>query len=850
MNRQSAAAVIDAARFNRTHWLILGWGCFIMLFDGYDMVIYGSVVPRLMQEWQLSPVQAGTLGSCALFGMLFGGTLLAPLADRFGRRRLVIATTLLASLAAFLTGHARDPLELGAGRFFTGLALGALVPSAINLISEFAPAGRRSTLVTVMSAFYSVGAVLSALLAIAMIPAWGWQSVFYVAVLPVLAVPLMLRWLPESAAFLELKGRRAELDALLRKVDPDYRPGAERANAVAAEAPSGRVAQLFEGRQAVGTLLLWVAFAMCMLMSYGLNTWLPKLMAGGGYALGSSLAFLVTLNVGATLGALFGGWLADRLGAGRTLVLFFALAAASLAALGLGPGPWLLNGLLVVAGATTIGTLAVIHAYAAQFYPAWVRSTGVGWAAGVGRLGAIAGPMLGGSLLLEIEQADRDDLDAAYAKAAEVQPAWAALGPSARAAVLYKAVEVFDRRHEEIVDWIIRESGSTRLKAEIEWGAARAITLESASFPARVHGRIVESDVPGKESRVYRSAIGVVGVISPWNFPLHLTQRSIAPALALGNAVVVKPASDTPVCGGLLLARIFEEAGLPAGLFSVVVGPGSEIGDAFVEHPVPGLVTFTGSTPVGRNIGRIASGGAHLKHVALELGGNSPFVVLGDADLEQAVNAAVFGKFLHQGQICMAINRIIVEDSLYDAFAARFVERVKGLRVGDPQRADTAVGPIVNARQLEGLLEKIRLARQEGAKPLYEGGVDGQLLAPHVFGEVTATMEIARDEIFGPLVGLLRARDEAHALELANASEYGLSSAVFSRDLERAVRFARQLRAGMTHVNDIPVNDEANAPFGGEKNSGLGRFNGDWAIEEFTTDHWISVQHAPRQYPF
>lgn len=272
-----------------------------------------------------------------------------------------------------------------------------------------------------------------------------------------------------------------------------------------------------------------------------------------------------------------------------------------------------------------------------------------------------------GSLLLEIEQADRDDLDAAYAKAAEVQPAWAALGPSARAAVLYKAVEVFDRRHEEIVDWIIRESGSTRLKAEIEWGAARAITLESASFPARVHGRIVESDVPGKESRVYRSAIGVVGVISPWNFPLHLTQRSIAPALALGNAVVVKPASDTPVCGGLLLARIFEEAGLPAGLFSVVVGPGSEIGDAFVEHPVPGLVTFTGSTPVGRNIGRIASGGAHLKHVALELGGNSPFVVLGDADLEQAVNAAVFGKFLHQGQICMAINRIIVEDSLYDA---------------------------------------------------------------------------------------------------------------------------------------------------------------------------------------
>jgi len=455
-----------------------------------------------------------------------------------------------------------------------------------------------------------------------------------------------------------------------------------------------------------------------------------------------------------------------------------------------------------------------------------------------------------GSLLAEIPQASREDLDATYRKAAEAQPAWAALPPAERAALLYRVVEVFDRRREEIIDWIVRESGSTRLKATLEWGAARGITLESASFPSRVHGRIVDSNIPGKESRVYRSAIGVVGVISPWNFPLHLTQRSLAPALALGNAVVVKPASDTPVCGGLLLARIFEEAGLPAGVLGVVVGAGSEIGDAFVEHPVPGLVTFTGSTPVGRNIGRIASGGAHLKHVALELGGNSPFVVLEDADLEQAVNAAVFGKFLHQGQICMAINRIIVVDALYDAFAERFVERVKQVKVGDPQSMETAIGPIINARQLEGLLEKVALARREGARPLYEGGVQGQLLAPHVYGEVGPDMEIARDEIFGPLIGLLRARDEAHALELANASEYGLSSAVFSRDLERGVAFARKVRAGMTHVNDIPVNDEANAPFGGEKNSGLGRFNGDWAIDEFTRDHWVSVQREARRYPF
>ncbi|MGY4816766.1 aldehyde dehydrogenase family protein [Pseudomonas chlororaphis subsp. piscium] len=472
------------------------------------------------------------------------------------------------------------------------------------------------------------------------------------------------------------------------------------------------------------------------------------------------------------------------------------------------------------------------------------------WRAGAaGKTLAVSNPF-DGALLLEVAQANRADLDAAYAKAAAVQPQWAALGPSARATVLHQVVAVFDLRREEIVDWIIRESGSTRLKAQLEWGAARAIALESASFPARVHGRILESDVPGKESRVYRSALGVVGVISPWNFPLHLTQRSIAPALALGNAVVVKPASDTPVCGGLLLAKIFEEAGLPAGVLSVVVGAGSEIGDAFVEHPIPSLITFTGSTPVGRGIGRIASGGAHLKHVALELGGNSPFVVLADADLEQAVNAAVFGKFLHQGQICMAVNRIIVDDSLYDAFAQRFVERVKGLKVGDPQSIETVIGPVINARQLQGLREKIELARGEGAEPLYEGGAQGNLLAPHVYGEVTVDMDLARNEIFGPLVGLLRARDEAHALELANASEFGLSSAVFSRNLERGVNFARQIRAGMTHINDIPVNDEANAPFGGEKNSGLGRFNGDWAIDEFTRDHWISVQHSARRYPF
>ncbi|MDT3672761.1 MAG: aldehyde dehydrogenase family protein [Aromatoleum sp.] len=455
-----------------------------------------------------------------------------------------------------------------------------------------------------------------------------------------------------------------------------------------------------------------------------------------------------------------------------------------------------------------------------------------------------------GNTLLSVPMASREDLDEAYQGARAAQPAWAAMGPTARGDVMRRAVALFDARKDEIIDWLVRESGSTRIKAEVEWGSARAITQEAASLPGRAHGRILPSDVPGKESRVYRQPLGVVGVISPWNFPLHLSARSVAPALALGNAVVVKPASDTPVTGGLLLAHLFEEAGLPPGVLSVLVGAGSDIGDAFVEHPIPSFVSFTGSTAVGRNIGRIANAGEHLKHVALELGGNSPFVVLADADVETAVDAAVVGKFLHQGQICMAINRIIVEAPLVEEFTKRFVERVKALPYGDPGKPETIVGPVINERQLAGLKDKVAKAKEEGAKVLVGGEPQGNVMPPHVFGDVTAEMEIAREEIFGPLVGIQSARDADHALELANSSEYGLSSAVFTRDIARGVQFAQRVRAGMTHVNDMPVNDEANAPFGGEKNSGVGRFNGDWAIEEFTTDHWITVQTEPRGYPF
>lgn len=446
--------------------------------------------------------------------------------------------------------------------------------------------------------------------------------------------------------------------------------------------------------------------------------------------------------------------------------------------------------------------------------------------------------------------ANRADVDEAYAAAAQAQREWAAAAPRERAGVFMRAVQLFDQRHDELVRWCQLESGSIRAKAEFEVGAARDITEEAASFPYRMHGGIFASDTPHKENRVYRQPLGVVGVISPWNFPMNLSNRSVATALGCGNAVVLKPASDTPLTGGLLLAKIYEEAGLPKGLLSVLIGRGSDIGDYFVEHPVPKLITFTGSTAVGRGIGAKTTGGQHIKRVALELGGNCPLVVLDDADVAHAVDIAIIGRFLHQGQICMSTNRIIVDASLADDFTERFVDRASKLVCGDPLDPATDIGPIINEAQLTGLLEKIERAQQQGAEVLLGGEPDGLVLPPAVFGGVNPTWDIAMQESFGPLAPIIVAHGEDEALRFANMSDYGLSSAVVGTDVERATAFALKIDAGMTHVNDMTVADERNVPFGGEKNSGLGRFNGEWILEEMTRTHWTSVQHEAHPYPF
>jgi aldehyde dehydrogenase (NAD+) len=465
-----------------------------------------------------------------------------------------------------------------------------------------------------------------------------------------------------------------------------------------------------------------------------------------------------------------------------------------------------------------------------------------------GRLDADRDPYTG-DVIAELMLADRDDLDRAYAAAAAAQPAWAAALPGDRAQVLRRAAQLLEARRDEIIRWLVREAGSTRIKASLEWAAVHAVIEDAAEMPYRVQGEILPVDLPGKESRVYRKPVGVVGVISPWNWPLQLTARSLFPALAVGNAVVVKPASDTPVTGGLLFGKLLEEAGLPAGVLGVVVGAGHTIGDDFVRHPVPRVISFTGSTPVGRAIARLAAEATIIKRVELELGGNSPFVVLDDADLDRAVEAAVFGKFLHQGQICMIANRFVVDDAVYDEFVARFAERVRALPVGDPDRTDTLIGPIINPPQLHAIEERIEDARRAGAREVVGGPADGLVLPPHVFADVGNDQRIAREEIFGPVAPVIRAHGEEDALRIANDTDYGLSSCVFTRDVERGARFARRIEAGMAHVNDQPVNDLPGSPFGGEKNSGIGRFNGDWAIQAFTTDQWVTIQHAPRRFP-
>ena len=399
MRKVDVHKLIDEARFNRFHLQVLFWSALIIIFDGYDLVIYGVVLPVLMKEWSLTPLQAGSLGSYALFGMMVGAMIFGPAADRFGRKWMIAICLILFSSFTFVNAFARNPFEFGLCRFLAGLGIGGVMPNVVALMTEYSPKKMRSTLVGIMFSGYSVGGMLSAGLGMYLIPRFGWSSVFYFAGIPLLLLPVILHYLPESVGFLLRSRRDDQAGAMLSRLEPGFMPHAGDQY----EMPTGKTRHvpllaLFTEGRALSTVMCWVCFFMCLLMVYALGSWLPKLMTKAGYGLGSSLAFLLVLNFGAIFGAVGGALIGDRLHLKRVLTVFFVIAAVSISLLGVKNPTPVLYLLVALAGATTIGTQILLYAYVAQFYPMAIRSTGIGWASGVGRSGAIAGPILGGAL--------------------------------------------------------------------------------------------------------------------------------------------------------------------------------------------------------------------------------------------------------------------------------------------------------------------------------------------------------------------------------------------------------------------------------------------------------------------
>jgi len=392
--------IIDNARFTAFHWSVMAWCGLLLIFDGYDLFLYGVVLPVIMQEWGLTPLQAGALGSYALFGMMFGALAFGSLADRVGRKRGIAICFALFSGATILNGFASSPSEFGIYRFIAGLGCGGLMPNAVALMNEYAPKRLRSTLVAIMFSGYSLGGMLSAGVGIFMLPRFGWESMFFAAAVPLLLLPVILCYLPESIGFLVRQGRTDEARTLLKRLDPDcdVQPDVQ-LQASDPKAKGGSVLELFRNGLATRTLALWLAFFCCLLMVYALSSWLPKLMANAGYSLGSSLSFLLALNLGGMAGAILGGWLGDRYNLVKVKVAFFLAAALSISLLGVNSPMPVLYLLIFIAGATTIGTQILLYAGAAQLYGLSVRSTGLGWASGIGRNGAIVGPLLGGALM-------------------------------------------------------------------------------------------------------------------------------------------------------------------------------------------------------------------------------------------------------------------------------------------------------------------------------------------------------------------------------------------------------------------------------------------------------------------
>jgi acyl-CoA reductase-like NAD-dependent aldehyde dehydrogenase len=434
-------------------------------------------------------------------------------------------------------------------------------------------------------------------------------------------------------------------------------------------------------------------------------------------------------------------------------------------------------------------------------------------------------------------------------RAANAFPGWSTLGPNARRALLVNAATALEARKDDFVRAMMTEVGATAGWAMFNLMLAAGMIREAASLTTQIGGEVIPSDKPGCLALTLREPVGVILGIAPWNAPIILGVRAIAVPLACGNAVILKASELCPRTHSLII-EAFASAGFPADVVNIVTNAPKDAGDvvgALIDHPAVRRINFTGSTAVGRIIAKRAA--ENLKPCLLELGGKAPLLVLEDADLDEAVKAAAFGAFMNQGQICMSTERIIVVEPVAAEFVKRFAAKAKSLATGDPREGKTPLGAVVDQKTVKHVNSLIDDATAKGASIVAGSKAQHVLMPATVVDGVTQAMKIYRDESFGPVVGIIRAKDEADAIRIANDSEYGLAAAVFTRDTARGLRVARQIRSGICHVNGATVHDEAQMPFGGVGASGYGRFGGKAGIEQFTELRWITLETQPGQFP-
>jgi acyl-CoA reductase-like NAD-dependent aldehyde dehydrogenase len=456
-----------------------------------------------------------------------------------------------------------------------------------------------------------------------------------------------------------------------------------------------------------------------------------------------------------------------------------------------------------------------------------------------------------GEVVATVPAGGGDDARHAIEAAGETFAAWSATPPAERQRIFLKAADVLEGRLEEVVGLLARETGCSFGFGMFQLGFVPGLFRQAAATAYSPIGQVIPSDVPGTFAMGLRRPVGVVGAIAPWNAALILSARSIAAPLALGNTVVLKPSEWSPITGGLLWGEIFADAGLPAGVLNIVThapGAAGPIGDELVSHPAVRRINFTGSTETGRKLAEAA--GRNLKRIVLELGGYNPLIVLGDADLEYAVNASAFGAFLHQGQICMSARKIIVERSIAEDFVEQLAAKTKTLKTGDPKEHDTIIGPLINQDALATVKARVDDAVAKGARVLAGGDAEGPCFQATLLADVPADSDFAKVETFGPVAAIEVADTAEDAVARANATTYGLSAGILTSDPDRGFALAQQVEAGIVHVNDQPVGDEPQMPFGGVKDSGWGRFGGQAVVDEFTELRWVTITSGTHPFPF